>query len=164
MKVGIISDTHDDIQLTKEAVEIFHTRNVDIIIHAGDFTSPEMLRLFKDNNCKFVLGNGDIDVERINMESQECGFECITDVCDFNIDDKRILVIHGDKVPVFREAVSSGKYNYIIKGHTHLFEDYISKNSRILNPGSFAIGRGGFILILDTITDSLEKIRIGIDL
>ena len=47
MKIGIISDTHNNIALTKKAIEIFGEKDVEFIIHAGDLTSPKMLELFK---------------------------------------------------------------------------------------------------------------------
>ena len=73
MKIGIVSDTHNNIELAQKAIKIFEKNNVDLIVHAGDITSPKMLGLFKDFKCKFVLGNGDIDDEALNAESAKTG-------------------------------------------------------------------------------------------
>ncbi|HQK08157.1 MAG TPA: hypothetical protein PLR54_10890, partial [Spirochaetota bacterium] len=62
-----------------------------------------------------------------------------------------------------REAVNSGKYDYIIKGHTHVFENYLSGKTRIINPGALYRGEELTIAILDTATDKVEKIRIDIE-
>jgi uncharacterized protein len=35
MKIGIISDTHDDIENVQEAIEIFNKVKVEYVIHAG---------------------------------------------------------------------------------------------------------------------------------
>ena len=76
------------------------------------------------------------------------------------IEEKKIIIFHGYNVPMFREAVASGEYNYIIKGHTHFFENYTSNNTRIINPGSLYGSDKFSIAILDTETDRVEMIRI----
>ena len=158
MKIGIISDTHDNLELTKKACDIFRDKMVDVIIHAGDFTTPEIIRLFKEFNCRFVAGNADSDIDILNTECKNSGMECLNESCEIDAGGKKILVIHGSVVPVFREAVASGKYDYIIKGHTHYFEDYVRNNVRVINPGSLSRSDEYSIAILDTLTNELERI------
>jgi len=69
-------------------------------------------------------------------------------------------VFHGHDVPMYREAVASGKYNYIIKGHTHNFENYISNGCRIINPGAVYGHDESSIAILDVEADKVEKINL----
>jgi hypothetical protein len=160
MKIGILSDTHNNIDTAGKAVAEFRKRKVDLLIHAGDLTSPKILELFKGFNCKFVLGNSDIDAEMINIKSSELGFGEVCDHCEFEADGKRIFIFHGNDVPLFREIVASGKYHYIIKGHTHFFENYVSNFSRIINPGTLYGSDECTVAVLDTETDRVEKIRI----
>ncbi len=160
MKIGILSDTHNNIELTRKAVALFKERGVEMIIHAGDLTSPRMLELFKDIPSRIVLGNGDIDVEDINSEAQRLGFGEIEYCSSFDVDGKKFIVFHGNNVPLFREAVASGTYDYIIKGHTHFFENYISNNTRIINPGSLYGADEFSIALLDTDSDTVEYIRV----
>ncbi|MEW6527192.1 MAG: YfcE family phosphodiesterase [Spirochaetota bacterium] len=163
MKIGLISDTHNDIELVQKAIAIFKERNISVIIHAGDLTSSKIISLFKGFDGRFVLGNCDIDVEEINTTASECGFGCVEHSCQFTLDGKNFMVFHGNNVPMFREAVNSGKYDYIIKGHTHIFENYVSGKTRIINPGSLYRGEEHTVAILDTETDKVEKIRIDIE-
>ena len=158
MKIGIISDTHDNLEITKKAISIFKDKKVDIVVHAGDFTSPEIIDLFKDFNCRFVVGNADTDIDGLNKECYSLGLDCMGESCEFDAQGKKILVLHGFVVSIFRDAVASGKYNYIIKGHTHYFEDYIRNKTRIINPGSLYGSEENSIAILDTGSDELEKI------
>ncbi len=44
MKIGIISDTHDDIENVQEAIQIFNKNKVDYVIHAGDYVFPGILK------------------------------------------------------------------------------------------------------------------------
>ena len=163
MKIGIISDTHNDLDMIKKAVAIFKEQRVDLVVHAGDLTSPKVVELFRDLPCKFVLGNCDIDSEAISAKANELGFGCVENCCDFTAGDKRILLFHGNDIPLFRKAVASGKYDYIIKGHTHIFENYRSNTTRIINPGSIYREDERTISILDTESDRVTKIKIDVE-
>lgn len=163
MKIGIIADTHNNIEMTRKAIDVFKSKNVDFIVHAGDLTSPKIIELFRQFKCRFVLGNSDIDVEMINAKAEELGFGTVGESSELDADGKTIFVFHGSDVPLFREIVASGKYNYIIKGHTHFFENYISNNSRIINPGTLYGRDECTVAVLDTATDKVEKIRIDED-
>jgi len=63
MFIGIMSDTHDNVPLTKKAIDLFNSKKVEFVIHAGDYTSPFTLKLFKELRCKYagVFGNNDGD-------------------------------------------------------------------------------------------------------
>lgn len=143
-----------------KAVNEFQERGVDLLVHAGDLTSPKMLELFTRFDCRIVLGNGDIDCEDMNSRAEKFGMSCIEERCEFEVDGKKFILFHGNNVPMFREAVASGKYDYIIKGHTHAFEDYMSNRSRIINPGALYAADQHTVAVLDTLTDRLEMIRI----
>ena len=43
MKIGIISDTHDDVDNTNKAIDIFKENDVKAVIHAGDIISPPII-------------------------------------------------------------------------------------------------------------------------
>lgn len=163
MKIGIISDTHNDIEMVTKAIEVFKERKVDLIVHAGDLTSPKIIELFNGMPCRFVLGNCDLDADSIKMKAESLGFGCVGNSCDFMADNKHILLFHGNDIPAFRDALSSGKYDYIIKGHTHHFENYTANNTRIINPGSIYREEERTISILDTETDKVEKIKLEVD-
>jgi uncharacterized protein len=160
MMIGIISDTHNTIERAKLAVEIFKNRGVELVIHAGDLTSPKMLEIFMDFKCKFVLGNCDIDRDDINKKSQSCGFGCAETYCDFEAGGKKFFVLHGNDVPMFRKAANSGNYDYIIKGHTHVFENYLHDKTRVINPGTIYGDKDHTIVILDTDSDYVEHVSL----
>ncbi|MDY6935330.1 MAG: YfcE family phosphodiesterase [Spirochaetota bacterium] len=160
MKIGLISDTHNNIDITKRAVEVFKERNVDMVIHGGDLTSPRMIDLFKELSCIFILGNGDFEVELINKKSRNLGFAAAQYSCDLKLDNKRLFAMHGNDAKTIKDVIRSGEYDYIIKGHTHCYENYISNNTRVINPGSLQDGKENFIAILNTGDDEVDKIRI----
>jgi putative phosphoesterase len=161
MLIGLLSDTHNDIEATKRAIAIFQSRGIKTIIHAGDITSPRMLQYLKDFECYIVLGNGDlIDSEEIDVKANELGMKSVDLKSEFELAGKKFFVFHGHDVPMYREAVASEKYNYIIKGHTHNFENYISNGCRIINPGAVYGHDESSIAILDVEADKVEKIDL----
>jgi len=156
-----MSDTHNDIEATKKAISIFYEKNIALLIHAGDITSPRMLEYLKDFDCYVVLGNGDlIDSEEIDMKAQSLGMRSVDASVEFECCGKNFLVFHGNDVPMYRDAVASGKYNYIIKGHTHHYENYIANGCRIINPGAVYGHDDSSIAILDVETGKVEKIDL----
>jgi len=62
MKIGIISDTHDNIENILKAVKEFNSRHVDIVLHAGDFVSPIAVESFAGIKLVGILGNNDTDI------------------------------------------------------------------------------------------------------
>jgi putative phosphoesterase len=50
MKIGLISDTHDNVENIRKAIKEFNDRNVDLVLHAGDFASPIAVESFADVN------------------------------------------------------------------------------------------------------------------
>ncbi len=160
MKIGIISDTHNNIELTKKAVDIFREKKIDILVHAGDFTSPRMIEFFKDFSCRFVLGNGDLDIEEMSRECRKYGIDEIKAICAFEADGKKFIVFHGNDVSMFRDAIQSENFDYIIKGHTHHFENYLSNKTRIINPGALYSTDECSVAILNTETDKVQMIKV----
>ena len=86
MKIGLISDTHDNIENILKAVRKFNSRRVDIVLHAGDFVSPIVLESFAGIKLVGILGNNDIDIpgmtlafNKINGELKGEIFEAVYD-------------------------------------------------------------------------------------
>jgi uncharacterized protein len=44
MKIGLISDTHDNIQNIQNAISLFNDKHVSFVIHGGDIVSPEAVK------------------------------------------------------------------------------------------------------------------------
>jgi putative phosphoesterase len=54
MKIGIISDTHDDIENVQKAIEIFKAEGVNYVIHAGEYVFPGVVKEFEKLNAKLI--------------------------------------------------------------------------------------------------------------
>ena len=161
MLIGILSDTHNNVEMAIKAVDYFRKHGITVLIHAGDLSSPHMLDFFRGFELHIVLGNCDCDNDELRAKATEVGIQPICCRDEFELDGKSFVVFHGDNVPMFREAVDSEKYDYIIKGHTHCYENYERKKSRIINPGSLCRGEENSIAVLDTDTGQVSDVPIG---
>ena len=65
MKLGVMSDSHDNIPNVKRAVALFNELSVDLVVHAGDFIAPFAIDPLGDLNCGVVGVFGNNDGERI---------------------------------------------------------------------------------------------------
>ena len=132
MLIGIISDTHDNLIPTKKAVELFNNRKVEYVIHAGDYTSPFTLKLFKELNCKYVgiFGNNDGD-KLLLLERSEGNIHNQPYI--FSLNNKKIIVLHEHHV--VDALADSGHFDLVIYGHTHKPDIRKVKNTLVINPG-----------------------------
>ena len=133
MLIGILADSHDNLPYLYKAVEIFNKRKVNLVFHAGDFVSPFTSKPLNNLNCKFVgvFGNNDGDKLLLKDRFKSIG-KIYDDVYKDVIDDKRIILMHGEKL--VEKLAKSGEYEIIIYGHTHKV-DLREKGPLILNPG-----------------------------
>ncbi len=77
MKIGLISDTHDNLSMVEKAIAKLNAEKVELVLHAGDSTSPVVIPKFKALNCRLVgvFGNNDGDHEFLKKrfsETQNC--------------------------------------------------------------------------------------------
>ncbi|MEK6653475.1 MAG: metallophosphoesterase [Nitrospirota bacterium] len=132
MLLGIIADTHDNLPMTKKAVELFKDRKVDYMIHAGDFTSPFTLKLFSELKCRYagVFGNNDGDKLLLQERS---GGSIKNQPLMLTLDGKKIVVVHEHHT--VDALADSGHFDVVIYGHTH--EPLVKKvnTSLLINPG-----------------------------
>ncbi|GBD98301.1 phosphodiesterase [bacterium BMS3Abin07] len=130
--IGVISDTHDNMDNIRKSVEIFNKKGVSLVVHAGDFTSPFSLVPYSKLKAEFVgiFGNNDGDLLLLNDRS---GGRIHKQPYHFEFRKKKIVVMHEHYLT---EALAdSGHYDIIIFGHTHKALVKKKNNTLIVNPG-----------------------------
>lgn len=159
MKIGVLSDTHDQGDLIRKAVEHFNSAQVEWVFHCGDWVSPFILYFFQGLKAPLrgVFGNNDGDKFRHLAFKNKWGLDLDYEerFLEMELDGKRIAVFHGDYPGLVDSLVSSGSYDAVFHGHTHQkVNDYHGKTLS-LNPGSLMketshTVRGASIAIYDT--------------
>ena len=133
MKIGVMADSHENMPMIAQAVELFNRKKVELVLHAGDFISPITAKEFEKLKAKLigVFGNNDGDKLYLSHKFRKIG-EIHPDTWEMEIGGKRIALMHQ---PRFLEAlIASKKYDIIIYGHTHRV-DLRPGPPLVLNPG-----------------------------
>ena len=160
MKIGVLSDSHDNVRMVAKAVELFNDEGVVLVVHAGDFIAPFAVAAMYDLNCRVVGIFGNNDGERIGIAKR---FEAIGEVhpnlAVVEIGGRTIAATH---YPELAEPIAeSGKYDIVIYGHTHEI-DVRSEASLILNPGEtggWTTGRCTVAIVgLDTLGTEIREL------
>ena len=134
MKIGIISDTHDNLPQIKKAVEIFNREKVKLVLHAGDFVSPFTFLEFKNLNCslKGVFGNNDGDKLYLQEKFKGIG-EIYPESYQTILYHKNIIMLHQEEL--IDALAESQKFEVIIYGHIHRTDLREIGKTIIINPG-----------------------------
>ncbi|MGD8831886.1 MAG: YfcE family phosphodiesterase [Pseudomonadales bacterium] len=165
MKIGIVSDTHNNLRNVHRIVELFNAAGVERVIHTGDITQPKTLEVFAHLAVPLygVYGNND-DGEREGLESAVAAHGFIFQEPPFELvwHDRSIIVVHD---PLEFDGHLNGSHELALHGHTHLYryEQTGAGGARqvIFNPGECAGQMKGFnaIGVLDLETLGAELIR-----
>ncbi len=159
MKIGVISDTHDNLDITRKAVEFFEEQGVDKVIHCGDMVAPFTAELFDQKNFDFYAVRGNNDGEWNLQETVEEFGTWLGEMGELEFKGKEFAVYHGTKPEVVRSLVESGKYDYVLKGHTHQKIIRETGNTIELNPGGIKLPDQEEILHVATIDLDSEDVE-----
>jgi hypothetical protein len=134
--IGILSDSHDNMEAIKKAVEFLNSAGVELVIHAGDLIAPFTAREYKKLKAKFVgvFGNNDGERKGLTAKFSELGAS-LEDIVEMDYKGKRIAVYHGTLGAVTDALIRSGKYDVVITGHSHDAEIREENGTLMINPG-----------------------------
>lgn len=132
--IGILSDTHDNLTMIRQALEIFRAHGCTLLIHAGDIVAPFAAKEFEAAGCpvKAVFGNCDGEKEGLRKAFQACG-EISNPPLTFSHQGLEFLATHVHTS--VENFVARGKYDVIIFGHTHRPEINKAGRTLLINPG-----------------------------
>ncbi|MBN2095077.1 MAG: metallophosphoesterase [Candidatus Aenigmarchaeota archaeon] len=141
MLLGILSDTHDNPEFLKKAIETFRKKKIGLAIHCGDWASPTIPRFYLKQKPAWktlsVFGNNDGDRYRFltycNLESWNIEF--FDEILEIELDGKKIAAYHGSSEAITDALVRCEKYDLVLTGHTH--KPLIEQKGKTLhvNPG-----------------------------
>ena len=121
MKIGLISDTHDNTPPVKLAARFFAEQGVDLVIHLGDVMDPETLTLLQGLPLQVVRGNN--EDERAWPDSWTAELEGV-----------RVFATHGHMRNQLH--ASFGKADVALHGHTHRRRKETVAGTLVVNPGA----------------------------
>jgi uncharacterized protein len=146
MRIGIISDTHNNLENFQRAIEYLNSKKVALVIHCGDWTNPSILEILKNLEAllKGVLGNCDTDLavysyklER-DFKKLNLKVKLFTPYLELEFSNKKIAAVHGDDEKLLSDLIHSEKYDLVCCGHTHRPKIDKVKHTLVINPGAVA--------------------------
>ncbi len=155
--IGIISDTHDNLDAIDKAINLFNLKGVSLVIHAGDYIAPFAIARFSKLNAKLVGVFGNNDGEKTGLQNKASDFGSkIEDIFEPTYNGRKIAVYHGTIKAVFDALVKSRNYDIVIRGHDHKAYTKTLSGVLVINPGEACGYLGGkrTLCILD-----IEKLR-----
>ncbi|OQB85264.1 MAG: hypothetical protein BWX85_00797 [Chloroflexi bacterium ADurb.Bin120] len=163
MKIGVLSDTHDNLANLLAVLEICREQQIDTVIHCGDLTGLEMVSPFAGFRTIFTYGNMDHISGAIKKRFEKIGKDNYAGlVFTGALGGVSIAATHSHIEGKLMDLVSSQRYKWVFHGHTHLKRDEIIHGLRIVNPGALGgLGREPrSFCIANLLTEDVEFIRI----
>jgi putative phosphoesterase len=160
MRIGILSDTHDQVERTARAVRRLVDAGAECLIHCGDLTTPDVVYELAPLPSYLVFGNNDYDEAELRRAMALVGGVCLGRSGEIELAGKRVAVTHGDSLREVRKLVAS-KPDYLLYGHSHVPADERDGPTRWINPGALHRAAAWTVALLDLDTDALELLTIG---
>lgn len=157
MKIGIISDIHDNLANLDKFLEFARINNLAEIICLGDVTDEETIRHLALNfkgRINLIRGNMDIYEAEILKELNNVNY--LGRYGSFLAEGSRVGLIHE---PDFYNELLKGQkdFNYIFYGHTH--KPWVEKKAGAImaNPGTLGgVFQKACFAVWDTESGNLE--------
>jgi uncharacterized protein len=160
MRLGILSDTHDQSERTRRAVELLIREGAEVLIHCGDLTRRGVLAACSVLPCTFVFGNNDCDnVPDLRRAAEEFGAVCLDWGGVVELGGKRVGVTHGH-MRIDMKRVLAQRPDYLLFGHSHIADDCRDGAVRRINPGALHRAEEFTVALLDLERDRLEFLHV----
>lgn len=138
MKIGIVSDTHNNLKNVRQIISLFNDVNVERVIHTGDISQAKVMEAFSALEAPLfgVYGNNDQgELESLAAAADAMGFHFIQPPLALEWAGKKIVVVHD---PLELEPLDTHAYDVILHGHTHRLRVERNEHHMIFNPGECA--------------------------
>ncbi len=181
-RIGLVSDVHSSPEPLAEALDIFTTEKVDVIICPGDIAGyydpvEPTVELLAQSDCKAVVGNHDqYYLEKTvadGVDPVRAYLQNLPQTLSLTIEQKRIFVVHANppceqhggiklldqqgEIIQQRKREWSAKlselgHDVLIVGHTHQVYAEQLGEVFVVNPGSTIFNHSCMILSLPEMT------------
>ncbi|MDY7077557.1 MAG: metallophosphoesterase family protein [Chloroflexota bacterium] len=136
MKIGIISDTHDNLGNLEAALGVLRVEGVTKIFHCGDVCKPGMIQAMTGFDVWIAQGNMDQHLDLEQAIEKTLGFGRLAWLHRPTLNGYPLAMVHGDNEEVLGNLVTSGQYAFVFHGHTHRRRDQTVGRTRAINPGA----------------------------
>lgn len=147
MLIGVLSDSHDNIENVVRAARLFREKGVGLVLHLGDIVAPFTLaRLVAELGgikVRAVFGNNCGEKPLLLRVAENLGADISDPPRVLEIEGRRLLLTHGygdveTTIEIVEALAASGKWDGVLYGHTHKADYRYLQGRLLLNPGEVA--------------------------
>jgi putative phosphoesterase len=141
VRIGVVSDTHNQLRNVRRIVELFNAARVDRVVHTGDITQARTLEVLAGLEAPLVgvFGNND-EREPLQAAARDAGIRLEEPPLSLAWHERRLLVVHD---PHFLTGDQLASHDVVLHGHTHRTVHERRGGALVFNPGECAGGLVG---------------------
>tara|TARA_B100001142_G_C14291743_1_gene639248 strand:- start:196 stop:687 length:492 start_codon:yes stop_codon:yes gene_type:complete len=139
MKIGVVSDTHNNLKNIEIIINLFNDEKVSLVIHTGDVTNAKSLEKFSTLNGEFVgvYGNNDRNELNIKETALKNNFNFKEPPSTLILNHRKIAIFHEPE-PIEQFLLENRNIDMILHGHTHRYRNETKNGILYFNPGESA--------------------------
>ena len=157
MRVGVVSDTHDNVANVGRIVELFNASRVERVIHTGDITGAVTLDVMAHLAAPLlgVYGNNDKERHSLAAAARRHDMHFVDPPLSLTLAGRAIAVVH-DPEETGLDVLAD--HRVLLHGHTHRRVHEKRDGKLVLNPGECAGRMPGrnVVGVLDLVTLGVE--------
>ena len=139
MRIGVVSDTHNNLKNIEKIIDLFNFEKVSYVIHTGDISNANSLDRFQrlSSNLIGVYGNndrGEVGIEEV--ASKNC-FDFAEPPSTITIHGRNLAIFH-EPDPINEFLSENSNIDVVLHGHTHRYRNEVKNRTLIFNPGESA--------------------------
>lgn len=134
MELGVIADSHDNLDALEYWVDYFNQRDVDVLLHAGDLISPFCVPVLEsfERTVYAVFGNNDGDRETLREKAEGTSVNFKEPPVTLDLTECSVLVSHK---PSDLPDPLPASVDVVVHGHTHERRCDDDRDPVVVNPG-----------------------------
>ncbi len=143
MRIGVLSDTHNNISNLLRALRLFEDEQITTLVHCGDMTNITTARQMTGFDVIYVNGNMDNSAAAVNdtIWFMNPNSEVPGAVFSGKLGGVKIGATHGHLSGKLDKLIRSGGHAFVFTGHTHRRRDERIGKTRVINPGALGGAR-----------------------
>jgi len=137
MRIGVVSDTHNQLANVGQIVALFNGAGVQRVVHTGDITQAKTLDAFAglDAPLVAVYGNNDQEREALEAAARQNHMELAEPPLELAWAGRGILVVHD---PLDLDRHLAAHHDVALHGHSHELVREWRGACLVFNPGECA--------------------------
>lgn len=138
MRIGVVSDTHNQLANVARIVELLNAAGVERVVHTGDITQARTLEVLArlDAPLVGVYGNNDRgERQALEEAAARLSIELTEPPLGLELGGRRIVVVHD---PRDLERAFGAEHHVALHGHTHRRTLERDAGRLVFNPGECA--------------------------